>query len=79
MANPGVIHDIALQDSLRPSSPRSGPTTANDGSEHRNRQRELDRKRVLALIGSALSQLPIWGKSGHPTLATPVSQAKGSL
>jgi hypothetical protein len=27
------------------------------------RQQELDRKRVLALVGSAVSQLPIWGES----------------
>jgi hypothetical protein len=25
--------------------------------------RSLDRKRMLALVGSALSQLPIWGSS----------------
>jgi hypothetical protein len=31
--------------------------------EHNDRQRELDKKRVLALVGSALSQLPIWGES----------------
>jgi hypothetical protein len=27
------------------------------------RQQELDRKRVLVLVGSAVSQLPIWGES----------------
>jgi hypothetical protein len=28
-----------------------------------DRQHELDKKRVMALVGSALSQLPIWGES----------------
>jgi hypothetical protein len=31
--------------------------------EHASRQEELDKKRVLVLVGSALSQLPIWGES----------------
>jgi hypothetical protein len=31
--------------------------------EHNDRQSQLDKKRVLALVGSALSQLPIWGES----------------
>lgn len=42
----------------------------NHGEQERNtiddagqaaRQRDLDRKRAIVLIGSALSQLPIWG------------------
>ncbi|KAF1845206.1 MFS general substrate transporter [Cucurbitaria berberidis CBS 394.84] len=32
-----------------------------NNNDHAGRQRVLDRKRALALIGSALSQLPIWG------------------
>jgi hypothetical protein len=32
-------------------------------NDEHSRQHELDKKRVLALIGSALSQLPIWGQS----------------
>ncbi|KAG9191608.1 hypothetical protein G6011_10342 [Alternaria panax] len=32
-----------------------------DDAEQAVRQRDLDRKRVLALVGSAFLQLPIWG------------------
>jgi hypothetical protein len=32
-----------------------------DNAEQNVRQRSLDRNRVFALVGSALSQLPIWG------------------
>jgi hypothetical protein len=46
------------------------PQQLNHGEPERNtiddagqaaRQRDLDRKRAIVLIGSALSQLPIWG------------------
>ncbi|CAO2655694.1 Nn.00g044970.m01.CDS01 [Neocucurbitaria sp. VM-36] len=36
------------------------PDSSNN-NQQTTRQRDQDRKRVLALIGSALSQLPIWG------------------
>jgi hypothetical protein len=32
-------------------------------NEQIDRQHELDKKRMMALVGSALSQLPIWGES----------------
>jgi hypothetical protein len=35
---------------------------ASTNDEHASRQQDLDKKRVLALVGSALSQLPIWGE-----------------
>jgi hypothetical protein len=33
----------------------------NDNTSGASRERESDRKRAYALVGSALSQLPIWG------------------
>ena len=30
-------------------------------NERHNRQRDLEKSRLLALVGSALSQFPIWG------------------
>jgi hypothetical protein len=35
----------------------------SSSDEQIDRQHELDKKRVMALVGSALSQLPIWGES----------------
>lgn len=35
--------------------------TSSEVTGHDRRQQELNKKRFLALVGSALAQLPIWG------------------
>ncbi|KAH7372302.1 major facilitator superfamily domain-containing protein [Pyrenochaeta sp. MPI-SDFR-AT-0127] len=55
-----LINPTSLCEPLRSSSLEQPPTTSGV-NEQTSRQRELDRKRALALVGSAISQLPIWG------------------
>jgi hypothetical protein len=50
---------VSLHERL-PNSSEQDPNTGND-DEQAVRQRDLDRKRLFALIGSAISQFPIWG------------------
>ena len=51
---------VSLCESQPPSSREQGPN-ASDNTDQISRGRESDRKRACALVGSALSQLPIWG------------------
>jgi hypothetical protein len=48
------LHELHESSSWEPE-----PSTNNNEPSHRHQ--ELDRKRIVALVGSALSQLPIWG------------------
>jgi hypothetical protein len=41
----------------------------NDNNERDGRQQDPDKNRLLALVGSAVSQLPIWGT---PALRYPI-------
>ncbi|KAF2794590.1 MFS general substrate transporter [Melanomma pulvis-pyrius CBS 109.77] len=60
MARNGETDVISLRESQRPNSGEQESSTSDNHTEA-SRQRESDRKRAFALIGSALSQLPIWG------------------
>jgi hypothetical protein len=61
MSNTETLSVHALQQTgVREQAP-----TAIDNHEQANRQRDSDKKRLLALVGSALSQLPIWGIAHH--------------
>lgn len=51
---------VSLREPQRPSSMEQEPNTS-DNTDQAGRGRESDRKRACALVGSALSQLPIWG------------------
>jgi hypothetical protein len=46
---------------LQHSSSSAPDPSIDDGNGPYGRHRDSDKKRVLALVGSALSQLPIWG------------------
>jgi hypothetical protein len=60
MADDQGANAISLREPQRSNSSEQEPNTSlND--EQAGRQRESDRKRAIALLGSALSQLPIWG------------------
>jgi hypothetical protein len=52
--------NISLQEPQQSNSGEHELNTSDD-TEQAARQRDSDRKRVFALIGSALLQLPIWG------------------
>ncbi|KAH6864036.1 major facilitator superfamily domain-containing protein [Alternaria alternata] len=60
MTSNGSGDDISLRE---PQQLNTGEQELNtgDNAEQNVRQRSLDRNRVFALVGSALSQLPIWG------------------
>lgn len=60
MANNDQINAISLGEPQRPDSFEESPNT-REGEVQASRQRNLDRKRALALVGSAILQLPIWG------------------
>jgi hypothetical protein len=51
---------LSLQE-LHVASSQEQEPDHNDNDEQSQRQHGLDRKRIVALVGSALSQLPIWG------------------
>ena len=60
MTSNGRGDDISLRE---PEQLNTGQQELNtgDNAEQNVRQRNSDRNRVFALVGSALSQLPIWG------------------
>ena len=47
--------------------------------EGASRHRDSDRMRAFALVGSALSQLPIWGIFTHPVHGAVSSQTQALL
>jgi hypothetical protein len=56
-----VETDTMLTHELQQVNSREADSHIRDNNEQVSRQRELDKKRLIALIGSAISQLPIWG------------------
>jgi hypothetical protein len=56
-----VETDTMLTHELQQVNSREADSHIRDNNEQVSRQRELDKKRRIALIGSAISQLPIWG------------------
>jgi hypothetical protein len=50
------IHDLQQQVNLTEQEQNTDNT-----NEHVRGEQDSDKKRLLALVGSALSQLPIWG------------------
>ena len=57
---------ICLHDSQRLDTCEQEANT-NDNNMATHRLKDTNKKRVFALIGSALSQLPIWGTLDLPT------------
>jgi hypothetical protein len=55
---------MSFHELQRSNSTVAEPTTSSNNAQG-GRQRELDKKRLFALVGSALSQLPIWGTQPH--------------
>jgi hypothetical protein len=50
------IHELQQQANLTEQEQNT-----DNNNEHVRSQQDSDKKRLLALVGSALSQLPIWG------------------
>jgi hypothetical protein len=60
--------DMQESDGISLNARAQEPQTSDNISERANRQRESERRRALALAGSALSQLPIWGILPSPLM-----------
>jgi MFS family permease len=60
--NPIISLNMAGSETITLHEPQHLQTNTSDDAEQATRQRDLDKKRLFALTGAALSQLPIWGE-----------------
>jgi hypothetical protein len=75
---PDVMPFSQLPHSSRDQHALSVPDSDNDIVQE-GRLRESERQRILVLVGSALSQLPIWGTPHLSTCIKQSSQPQVSL